>query len=197
MGSVHPDWQRFGRIRAWAAHLACVLVAVAALAPLPAAAQRQDFALMRSEIADAVTLVNNADMDFGDIFPNATGGLVVMTSTATAVCTTTGGLVRTGVCKSAEFTGLAFLNATLRVQRPSGNRIDLTGPGGATMRLDTFAFGSSGLTAYLGAYGINHRFRVDATDGTFQFFVGGTLHVNPNQAPGRYNGSFQIRLDYN
>jgi len=195
MGSVHRGWT--GRGRAWAARAAWMLLAVAALAPLPAAAQRQDFALMRSEIVNAATLIVNADMDFGDIMPNATGGLVVMTPTAAAVCTTTGGLVRTGVCKSAEFTGIAFLNADLRVQRPSGNRIDLTGPGGVTMRLDTFTFGSTGPTAYLGNSGANHRFIVNAANGSFQFYVGGTLHVNPNQAPGRYNGTFQIRVDYN
>lgn len=195
MGSVHRGWT--GRGRAWAARAAWMLLAVAALAPLPAAAQRQDFALMRSEIVNAATLINNADMDFGDIMPNPTGGLVVMTPAAAAVCTTTGGLVRTGVCKSAEFTGIAFLNADLRVQRPSGNRIDLTGPGGVTMRLDAFTFGSTGPTAYLGSSGANHRFIVNAGDGSFRFYVGGTLHVNPNQAPGRYNGTFQIRVDYN
>ena len=86
MGSVHRGWT--GRGRAWAARAAWMLLAVAALAPLPAAAQRQDFALMRSEI-------------------------------------------------------------------------------------------------------------VNAGDGSFRFYVGGTLHVNPNQAPGRYNGTFQIRVDYN
>ena len=34
---------------------------------------------MRSEIVDAATLQNDADMDFGDIIPSGTTGTVVMT----------------------------------------------------------------------------------------------------------------------
>ena len=98
---------------------------------------------------------------------------------------------------SAAFVGFAIANAELRVMRPSGNRIDLTGPGGATMRLDTFTFGSTGTTVSLGQNGANHRFRIDALDGAFRFYVGGTLNVGPAQAVGIYNGTFDIRISYN
>lgn len=175
---------------------ACALLAATALAPLPASAQ-QAYATMAAEILDPGTLQNNADMDFGDIIPSTTNGTVVMTASASAICTVTGGLVRTGPCKAAEFTGLAFQSVQLRVQRPNGDRIDLAGPGGATMRVENFSFGSTGTTADEGGNGANRFFRVNATDGSYGFHVGGTLRVGAAQAPGIYNGTFEIRINYN
>jgi hypothetical protein len=40
------------------------------------------------------------------------------------------------------------------------------------------------------------RFLIGSANGIFIFRVGGTLNVNPNQAPGVYTGTFDIRLDY-
>ena len=175
----------------------CALLMLAAFAPLPAAAQQESFAVLQSEILDSSTLANNGDLNFGLIIPNATGGTVLLTPSATAVCTTTGGLVRSGTCRAASFTGLAFPGAELRVMRPPGNNITLTGPAGATMQVNAFTFGSAGTTVFLGNNGANWRFRVDAPDGAFAFHVGGTLNVGPNQRPGIYNGSFTIRINYN
>lgn len=174
----------------------CALLAAAALAPVPATAQQQAYATMAAEILDPATLQNDADMDFGDIIPSGVNGTVVMTASATATCTANNGLVRTGPCRAAEFSGIAFQSARLRVQRPNADRIDLAGPGGATMRLQDFSFGSAGTTVNLGANGANHRFRVDAGDGAFTFHVGGTLRVGATQAPGIYYGTFEIRIDY-
>lgn len=197
MGSVHSGSLPKGRRRAFAVRLAGLLSAGAALAPFQAAAQQQANALMSAEIGDPTTMHHDADMDFGMIMPSTTLGTVVMTPSATPTCTTTGGLVRSGPCKAAAFTGLAFFHADLRVQRPSGDRIDLVGPGGATMRLQDFTFGSTGTTVSLGANGANHRFRIDAANGAYTFYVGGTLRVGPGQAPGIYDGTFEIRITYN
>jgi len=178
--------------------LLCALLAAAAFTPVPAAAQ-QDNAVMRSQIHGAATLSNDADMDFGQIMPNAGGGTVVLSPSPAPTCTTTGGLIRTGTCKAAMFIGFAFYQADLRVMRPSGNSITLIGPAGATMVVDNFTFGSTGTTVYLGANGNspNHRFRSDALDGVFAFYVGGRLNVGGNQLPGIYNGTFEIRITYN
>src|SRR5690606_10993424 len=138
---------------------------------------------------------NDGDLDFGDIVPSAGGGTVVMTSSATPTCTVTGGLVRSGTCKAAEFTGTAFAGAQLRVRRPNPNSITLTGPAGATMTVTAFTLGSPPPTVYAGpppGNNPNHRFDVTAADGTYTFYVAGTLNVGGNQLPGVYNGTFQI-----
>ena len=194
MGSVHLGLLPHGTRSARAVPGA--LLAVAVLAPLPAAAQQhQAFAVMHTEIVDSLSLRNGGEMDFGDILPN-TGGTVVIPPSATPTCTTTGALVRSGLCRSPVFEGNSFYMAALRVMRPSGNKITLTGPGGATMEVNTFTFSSTGSTVFLGTTGANSRFRVEAPDGTFTFYVGGTLQVAANQMPGIYNGSFTIRMIY-
>jgi len=198
MGLAYLDRVPRGSCKARASRAACVVLAAAALAPLPAAAQQQAPVLIGAEILDAATVRNAADMDFGRIIASSSLGTVVMTPSASPTCATTGGIIRTGPCKAAQFTGLALYQADLRVQRPTGDRIDLTGPGGATMRVQDFTFGSTGATVSLTPNGANpHRFRVDAADGAFLFYVGGTLRVGANQAPGIYNGTFEIRITYN
>jgi hypothetical protein len=200
MGWVNPGRQRRVAKTAMCGRAACVLLipAVTAWASAPAAAQQAN-ALTRTQIHPTATLQNDADMDFGDIIPSAGGGTVVMTPSAAATCSTTGGLVRSGPCKAAEFTGTAFTGASLRVRRPNGNSITLTGPAGATMTVTTFTFGSTAPTVYQGNPGNspNHRFRVDAGDGSYTFYVGGTLNVGGNQFPGIYNGAFEIDVSYN
>jgi hypothetical protein len=195
MGSVHLGRLLRGTRNAAAVRMAGGLLAAAGLAPLPAAAQQQASATMRTEIVDILTLRNGGDMDFGDILPHG-AGTVVIPASATPTCTTTGALVRSGLCRSPVFTGTSVYMGNLRVMRPSGNHITLTGPGGATMAVDAFTFNSNAPTVFLGTTGANSRFRVEATDGTFTFYVGGTLHVATNQAPGIYNGSFTIRMIY-
>lgn len=176
------------------------LVAAFVLAPLPAAAQQVRYASQRAEILDTSTLSSTADLDFGIITPNATGGTVVLTPSATPTCTTTGGLVHTAACKAARFDGTAFAGADLRVRRPMPNSITLTGPLGNTMTVTTFTMGSTAPTVYQGpppGNSPNHRFQVNAPDGSFTFYVGGTLNVGANQRPGVYTGSFQIDISYN
>lgn len=173
------------------------LLAAAVLVPCPAAAQ-DGYALIGAAIVDSTTIAPAADMEFGLIMPTAAGGNVVMTASATATCATTGGLIHSGACKAAAFTGSTTPMSVLRVMRPSGDRIDLTGPGGATMRLQDFTFSSPAPTVDLNpnTNGANRRFRIEAPDGSFVFHVGGTLRVGPSQAPGVYTGTFEIRVDY-
>ena len=175
------------------------LLAAALLAPLPALAQSQNSALARTSIVDAITVQNDADMDFGDIIVGSTAGTVVMTASAAPTCTASASLVRSGPCKAAEFSGIAISGATLRVRRPDLDSITLTGPAGATMTVTNFSFGSTGTTLYQGNPGNSpqHRFRINAANGAYTFHVGGRLNVGANQRPGIYNGTFQIDLTYN
>lgn|SRR5688572_15914061 len=178
---------------------AFALVAAVLLAPLPAAGQAQDHALMRSEVLDTIVIEHDADMDFGDIIPSTSNGTVVMTPTAAATCSTNYGITHTGNCHAARFSGDAYFLFLLRIDRPAGNQITLVGPGGATMLLDAFSFGmGSGLTTFANGNGPPHqqRYRVISLDGEFSFYVGGTLHVASNQRPGIYNGTFALTMNY-
>src|SRR6478735_9040503 len=122
MGSVHLGRLLHGKHRARATGTAWVVLGAAALAPLPVAAQQQRSVLPTAEILDPSSIRKDADMDFGGIIPTLSGGTVVMIAGASPTCATTGGLIRTGPCKSAAFVGFAIANADLRVMRPSGDR---------------------------------------------------------------------------
>jgi hypothetical protein len=165
--------------------------------PAPASAQEIATARMAATIDTPISIVNGADMDFGKIAYTAAGGTVVLSPGATATCTPSAGLVHIGICQAAKFEGEVSWLFTLRVQRPNGDRITLTGPAGATMRLDNFTFGAGAGVWDLGPNGANHRFLIVNFDGSYTFYTGGTLHVAANQAPGVYTGTFEIQLNYN
>jgi len=175
----------------------CALLAALALVPLPAAAQQrvQGRGMMQSEILAPVTVVNDADMDFGRIMPGTANGSVVMTpGNATATCTTNAGIVRTGACKAAQFDGnLPFL-FNLEITKPAGNQVTLVGPLGATMRLHDFTF-AKGSGLMLGGTLTDPTYFV--IGGTFEVYVGGTLDVARTQRPGIYNGTFTLSFNYN
>lgn len=189
-----PHGMRTAKAAAHAARAAAF--ALAALAPLPAAAQQAQ-ALIGGEILDSTTIGSDADLDFGRIMQSLTAGTVTLTASPSAICTTTGGLVRTGTCQAARFSGFAPVGAGMRVMRPNGNKITLTGPGGATMEVNTFTFGATGTTVYTGNNGANHHFTISAPDGAYTFYVGGRLQVGATQTPGLYTGTMEVRITYN
>lgn len=133
-------------------------------------------------------------MDFGDIIGNV-AGTIVLSAEDTAVCTPSAGLVHTNVCEAASFGGSGTSNQRVRVRRPTGGSIVLTGPG-ADMTLDDFTIDGGTTLTPVSSNPAWERFRIATADGTFIFYVGGTLNVNANQAPGVYSGTFTIRLDY-
>lgn len=187
----------FVRLEARARQACLVGAALCALVSAPAAAQ-QGTAFVMTEILDPTTLSSTADLDFGVIAPSASGGTVVLTASPTPTCTTTNGLVRTGPCKAALFTGSTNIGGGLRVMRPNGNKITLTGPSGATMQVNDFTFGGDGAsTVYTGNNGANHHFDVHSADGAYSFYVGGRLVVGASQRPGVYTGTFEVRIIYN
>lgn len=176
---------------------ALAIAAAAAALAYPACAQEIETARMSAVIDTPISIINTNDMDFGKIAPRGNAGTVVMTPAASAQCTTSGGLVHSGNCRAATFEGTVRFLFVLRVQKPNGNRIDLTGPSGARMRLDNFTFGAGPGLLDLGQNGVNHRFWILNANGSYTFYAGGTLHVAANQTPGVYTGTFEIQLNYN
>jgi hypothetical protein len=175
---------------------ASVLVAICAILALgtPAHAQSQRSIDVRMAIFEGLTITKTNDLDFGDII-GTTAGTVVLAPTLTPTCTATGGLIQLNTCQPAVFAGAGTSGQRVRVRRPVGNTIILTGPGADMSVTNITINGDPSLT--LVRSNINwERFLINSGDGTFAFHVGGTLNVNANQAPGVYNGSFEIRLDY-
>lgn len=162
---------------------------------VPAAAQANSFtADVQVGLIEPLTITKLSDLDFGDLVVT-TGGTVVLSPTDTATCTATGGVIHAGECEAATFAGIGVTGQRVRVRRPAGQQITLSGPG-TDMTVTNITILSDGTLTPSQSNPVWERFLIAAADGTFFFRVGGTLNVNPNQAPGVYTGTFDIRLDY-
>lgn len=197
MGREHSNRRDAGR-RATRNRALGALVAAGALSPLPAAAQQgQGYAVVQGQILDSFTVQNNGQMNFGTISPGTANGTVVMvpseTSTA-GTCTTTSGIVHTGLCRTARFEGSLPFVFNLQITRPVGNQVTLSGPSGATILLHDFTF-ARGSTWMFGNATNDTTYLV--LFGNFVIYVGGTIDVARTQRAGVYTGSFTIKFNYN
>lgn len=186
MGTKYP-WT--GR----ALRITCSAVA-GVLAAAQASAQAVESVEARVTLVEAASITRVGDLDFGQIV-GVTGGTIVLSPDETATCDTTGGLVHSGSCVAAAFGGAGATGERLRIRRPIGNTIVLSGPG-ADMTVTNITFGAAAGLTPVQSNPSWERFRIDAPDGVFLFRVGGTLNVNADQAPGIYTGTFEIRIDY-
>lgn len=123
------------------------------------------------------------DMDFGSLMVT-TAGTAILDSSTDAV-TTTGGVVRGGgLPHAARFSAVSPTRNIVKIALPK-QAVTLTRVGGTeTMTIDTFNINGS-LTRNV----VAHE--------TFEFQVGGTLHVGANQVEGMYTGTFDVTLTYN
>ncbi len=167
----------------------CVLIATP-----PAIAQGNDSSEVRISLVEPLSITKIADMDFGYVI-GLSAGTIVMTPSTSPTCTATAGLIQSGVCRPAEFGGAGPTNQRIRIRRPPGNSITLTGPG-ADMTVTDFTIGAGPDLTFVQNNPIWVRYRINSADGVFFFRVGGTLNVNANQAPGVYSGTFNIQMDY-
>jgi hypothetical protein len=197
---------RLPRLWARGAHrlraAACALLVALALLPTSAAAQMvqtdSDSARSQAVFLTPGSITRTRDMNFGTIAPAITPGTVVLTPEQVATCTASAPLVRTGTCTSARFAIRGKRNNRVRIRQNNGGTITLNGPGGATMFLTNLAFGSTGMTAVNGGNGWDFgNWRIDAVNGITAFWVGGTLNVGAAQAPGVYNGTLVIQIQFN
>lgn len=169
---------------------------VALACAMPASAQ-QTQGPTRTRQAEAKSIVLRQlsffrvqDLDFGDIVPGATAGVIRILPDGTR--TVTGGVQALGSThQPARFAGMGSFNQQVLIS-VSANSIQLTGPG-APMTLSQFEIGSSP-TVILTTTPL--RFRINSTNGQFNFPIGARLAVGANQAPGTYSGTFSITLNY-
>ncbi len=184
------------RRRAWARRAGVVTALFAAAVATPAMAQ-QTQGPTGTRQAEAKTVVLRQlsffrvqDLDFGDIIPGPTAGVVRIFPDGTR--TTTGGVAVVNTThQPARFAGMGSFNQQVLISI-SANSIQLTGPG-APMTASQFEIGSTP-TAILST--APTRFRITSANGQFAFPVGARLAVGANQAPGDYSGTFAITLNY-
>lgn len=123
------------------------------------------------------------DMDFG-FMTVTTAGTAVLDSNSGNVTTTGGVLFAGGLPHAAQFEAVSPSKTVVHIRLPK-KASTLTRVGGTeTMTLDGWNLN-----------GVDTR-NVVAHE-TFDFSVGGTLHVAANQAEGTYTGSFDVTIDYN
>jgi spore coat protein U-like protein len=196
---------------AWRA-LGAALALLCAAFSAPAAAQSHNAdgtgaaGQSRAVVVAPLSLIKTDDMDFGRIAARPAAGTVTINPTA-KTCSVTGPILRSGACQPARFVGMATRNMNARISLDSV--VNLTGPVGATpMVLNDIKLGSDtsftfigNINAQGGGAGLtqgngNLRYRASSSTGIFTLNLGGTLNVNPNQAPGVYRGSIQITVQY-
>jgi hypothetical protein len=164
--------------------------AMGSLAIAPAAHADQRAVDAQIAVVRPLEFIRVENLDFGRVIRSSTAGTVTIAPDGTR--TKTGGvtLVGTGF-QAAEFAGMGTNNQRVDVSL-GANQIFVTGPG-APMRVHTFVIGSTP-TAVLTT--TPRRFRINSPTGIFIFPVGATLDVGANQAPGTYNGTWTITLNY-
>lgn len=172
----------------------CLLIALISAAA-PAHAQSQQSIDVRMAIFGDLSITKTEDLDFGKILAPA-AGTVVMTPTPNPSCIVTGGVTHVGACQPAEFGGAGETNRIVRIKKPSGQKITLTGPG-TDMTVTNLVIDASPDLQEINVTPGFSRYRIVSSTGIFTFRFGGTLNVAANQAPGVYTGTFNITIQYN
>jgi hypothetical protein len=69
---------------------------------------------------------------------------------------------------------------------------------GATMTLNSISILPVGMTSVNGGNGWNlGNYRIDTVSGIADFYLGGRLNVGAMQAPGVYNGTINLQIQFN
>ncbi len=157
--------------------LSIVTAVPASAAPVAAAPPAR--ATAQLVVPTSVRLLNN--LNFGNIAVTAAGTAVI---TPTDVITTTGGVSSLGGNPySAMFEAVAPIKSVVHIRAPN-KAITIVRVGGTeTMTVDNWT--------------VTGGTRNVVAKELFQFNVGGTLHVNANQAEGTYVGTFTVDIQYN
>jgi Domain of unknown function (DUF4402) len=167
-------------------------VAVLAAATAPVRAETEQLGTQISVVSPGAFFKVD-DLDFGLIAASSLAGTVTVAPTGAR--TSTGGVVLIGNDHHpAQFAGMKPTQPNRPVRmRVGSNTIQITGPG-APMTVSLFR-GNTNPAQVLTTTPRNFQVQ-QASNGAFALFVGATLNVNANQAPGTYTGTWQLTLDY-
>ncbi|MEO8311768.1 MAG: DUF4402 domain-containing protein [Caldimonas sp.] len=139
-----------------------------------------------------ITITNSIDaLAFGNIVPSGVAGTLELTAAAVTVATPAGGITQPaatpGTRTAASFTVGGEGGFTYAITLP-GVAQTITGPAAATMTVTAFTSSPAATGTLSNALGVA---------GTETLYVGGTLNVGVNQAPGNYTGTFSVTVAYN
>ncbi|TQV74409.1 DUF4402 domain-containing protein [Denitrobaculum tricleocarpae] len=130
-----------------------------------------------AQIQQAISIVENTPMDFGNVAVDGSGGTVTI-STAGAV-TGPAGYSFSGSPAAGNFTASGDASTAVTISFTAGT---LTGPGTA-MTINNFTNDAGGTPTTDGA-------------GDLAFNVGADLVVNAAQASGAYAGTYTVTVNY-
>ena len=138
-------------------------------------------------VVTPISIAKAADMEFGNLAVDASGGTVVLPATGSR--TTTGGVTlpsTTGTVNAASFTVSGQANYVYAITLPSS----ITITDGASHNMTINSVVSSPTVASGGTL---------SAGGTETLYVGGTLNVTGSQTPGTYNTTtpFDVSVVYN
>ncbi|WP_088308049.1 DUF4402 domain-containing protein [Novosphingobium sp. B 225] len=199
-GSFHRGFAPRHASRAIGALLAALICAVFPGTALAQVAQATGQS--QAVVVEPLSLLKMQDLNFGRFAARPTAGTVTLDPDSGA-CSVTGTILHTGGCHYAEFAGMGTRRMTVRIQTPS--TINLIGPGGAQMVVDTLTLGLAPGLSPVGGNGNgngngngggNPRYSINSNSGIFVFRIGGRLNVAANQAAGVYVGTFNVTVQY-
>lgn len=155
------------------------LTGMALLTPLASIAANSNVGVT-ANLIPAIVITKNSDLAFGNLSPIATAGTVIMDAANNR--TQTGGilLLSSDAGNSATFSLAGNNSGVFVVTLPSS--VTLTGPGGASMAVDTFISNPSTSGTF-------------SSTGSSSLAIGATLHVAAAQTTGAYTGSFVLNVE--
>lgn len=140
-------------------------------------------AVFAGSSALAQTATPTQNLSFGAFAAGAGGSVTVSpqsTRTATGdVILMTGGQFSQGGAASFDLTGSP--NATYQITLPADGQVTLTGSQGGSMTLSSFTSSPSGQGQL-------------SSVGTQTLYVGATIAIGSNQAPGTYSGTINVTV---
>jgi len=158
-----------------AAALGGVMVSAnAATTPAPATAN--------ATILVPLSINEDLTMEFGDIAPDAAGGVVTISTAGTVTGPANFIVNTTGTIRAAQFTVTGEPTLNYVISFPNAGLETLNGPG-APMLLNNYTTSLASPVAIGGG-------------GTSTFTVGADLTVGANQTNGAYSGNYTIQVDY-
>ncbi|MGP1351796.1 MAG: DUF4402 domain-containing protein [Parasphingopyxis sp.] len=148
----------------------------------PAHAAEQDGGA-EVEILEQIALTQVSGLDFGTIIPSAAGGNINIRRN-TGLCIANGGVTLVGTdCQRGEFLITGPSRQRVRITLASAPITLSQQSGTAIMVMDRVRING------------NRNKRLNAA-GQRTFYVSGRLQVGANQAPGVYDGTFDVTVDY-
>lgn len=134
-----------------------------------------------------LSIVENTQMDFGGIAPDAAGGILTL-NTAGAIPIIPAGFVLAGATAAGQFTVTGEGGLQYAITFPGAPFI-LNGSGGGTMTVDNFVTNPASPRTIPGVLGT-------AGSTNDVILVGANLNVGATQTAGTYTGTYTVQVDY-